>query len=70
MAKYFDIDTKYEDIMLDMLNNQTFDSYTAHFITGETITFNRHEMSDNIIAEIIESKIDALREKLGFSKSE
>ncbi len=62
MKEYFDMNTTYEDIMLAMLEKSHEETFTARFFNGEEITFDRHKVSDNIITEIIESKIKAFRE--------
>lgn len=58
----FNMDTTYEDIMLAMLNRSGETVFTARFATGETMTFNRNEMPDNIITKCIESKVQKMRE--------
>lgn len=63
MSVIFDIDTKYEDIMFAMLDRSHESTFTARFANGETITYDRNKMSDNIIAQLVENKVKVMREK-------
>lgn len=62
MDVIFDMNTKFEDIMLALTNSRGL--FIARFITGETIAFDTSKTSDNIIIRIIENKISAIKEAL------
>lgn len=62
MSVIFDMDTTYEDIMLAMLDRSHESTFTARFSNGKVITYDRNKMADNIIAQLIENKVKAMRE--------
>lgn len=63
MNVIFDIDTTYEDIMLAMLDRNHESTFAARFANGEIITYDRNKMADNIIAQLIENKVKAMRKR-------
>lgn len=65
MTTCFDMNTTYEEIFSDILNrNCDNDIYTAHFITGDVVTFNKRKMTINAIAQAITDKVNAIKTAL------